>query len=94
MQTALEKEREEQYNYIYIYYNSLLNLHNARVEMNELRNDAKAAKILPPIVDKVRNEKESLEKKIEVLNKLILAHQQIEQVYFYLFMIYITIESR
>lgn len=48
--------------------------------MNELRNDAKAAKILPPIVDKVRNEKESLEKKIEVLNKLILAHQQIEEV--------------
>lgn len=56
--------------------------------MNELRNDAKAAKILPPIVDKVRNEKESLEKKIEVLNKLILAHQQIEQVYFYLFILF------
>lgn len=48
--------------------------------MSELKNDAHAAKILPPLIDKVRNEKEELRKKIEVLQKVILAHRDIIQV--------------
>lgn len=48
--------------------------------MSELKNDAHAAKILPPLIDKVRNEKEELRKKIEVLQKIILAHRDIIQV--------------